>query len=291
MTALRQEFPVRLLCQVVGLAPSSYYYEPIGDAADDLLVRDQIEVIALEFPRYGYRRITVELARRGVVVNHKRVLRLMREEHLLVAVRRFCRTTDSQHAYGRYPNRLKGLTVTHPDEVWVADITYIRLPREFVYLAVVLDLFTRAVRGWALERHLTADLPKVALLDALRTRRPLIHHSDQGVQYAAAEYVAVLEAVDTQISMAAVGKPTENAVAERFMRTLKEEEVYLHDYQTLTDARQHIGRFLDEVYQVKRVHSALGYQTPVEFEAAWTARHGAASAASRPADWVWVSSP
>lgn len=289
MTALRDEFPVRLLCQVVGLAPSSYYYASVGE--DDVSVRDQIAAIALEYPRYGYRRVTAELARRGVAVNHKRVLRLMREGHLLVEVRRFCRTTDSQHLYRRYPTLLKGLTVTQPDQVWVADLTYIRLPREFVYLAVVLDLFTRSVRGWALERHLTADLPKAALLGALPTRRPLIHHSDQGVQYAAAEYVAVLEAAGSQISMAAVGKPTENAVAERFMRTLKEEEVYLHDYQNLTDARQHIGRFLDEVYPLKRVHSALGYRTPAEFEAAWTARHSEAVGDTRRADLVLISSP
>jgi len=276
VTALREEFPVRLLCQAVGLAPSSYYYASERD--DDVAVRGLIETIALEFPRYGYRRMTVELARRGVVVNHKRVLRLMREGHLLVHVRRFCRTTDSQHPYRRYPNLLKGVVVGQPDQVWAADITYIRLPREFVYLAVVLDLFTRAIRGWALERHLTADLPKAALLQALQTRRPLIHHSDQGVQYAAAEYVGVLAAANVQISMAAVGKPTENAMVERFMRTLKDEEVYLHDYQSLTEARQQIGRFLDEVYQVKRIHSALGYRTPAEFEAAWTANQTASDA-------------
>lgn len=269
MNELREELPVRLLCQVVGLAPSSFYYT--AQPVDETDLRAAIETIALEWPRYGYRRMTVELERRGWDVNHKRVLRLMREGNLLVDVRQFCRTTDSQHAYGRYPNLIKHLAIERPDAVWVADITYVRLPREFVYLAVLLDLFTRSIRGWELGRHLTAELPKAALVRALAKHRPVIHHSDQGVQYAATDYTAVLTAADVQISMAAVGKPTENAVAERFMRTLKEEEVRLHDYQDLAEARQRISHFLEEVYQHKRIHSALGSRTPAEFEADYQA--------------------
>jgi len=164
------------------------------------------------------------------------------------------------------------MEIVRPDQVWCADLTYIRLERECIYLAVVLDIFTRAIRGWELARHLTEELTKTALERALQTRRPDIHHSDQGVQYAATGYVRVLEAAQVQISMAARGKPTENAYAERFMRTLKEEEVSLHEYGDLADARQHIARFLEQVYMHKRVHSALGYLPPSEFEAHWFAQ-------------------
>ena len=236
---------MRLLCEVVGLAPSSFYYH--GQPADETGLREAMEAIALEWPRYGYRRMTVELRRRGWLVNHKHVLRLMREEQLLVDVRRYCRTTASQHDQGRYPNHLRSLAIVRPDQVWAADLTSIRLPRAFVYLAVVLDLFTRAVRGWALGRSLTADLPKAALERALAQGRPAIHHSDQGVQYAAAAYVQVLTAAGVQLSMAAVGQPTQNAHVERWMRTLKEEEVHLNDYQTLAEAESRIGPFIEEV--------------------------------------------
>jgi putative transposase len=263
------EFSHRLLCRVLGLSRSSLYYQPLP--ASDLALRSTLEVVALEYPRYGYRRLTAELQRRGWVVNRKHVLRLMREENLLVAVRRFCRTTDSQHSYGRYPNLVKNLAIVRPDQVWCADITYIRLRQEFVYLAVVLDIFTRSVRGWELSRGLSEDLPKAALLRALAKRRPEIHHSDQGVQYAANGYVAVLQAAGVRISMAAKGQPTQNAYAERLMRTLKDEEVYLHEYLDFTDAYRHIAHFLDDVYMHKRVHSALGYLPPAEFEAAWRA--------------------
>jgi transposase InsO family protein len=269
VSTLRAEFPVRLLCGIIGLAPSTFYYA--GQPAAEVELRDAIEQIALAFPRYGYRRMTAELHRRGWAINHKHVLRLMREENLLADIRRLCRTTDSRHGQGRYPNRIRGLAIVRPDQAWAADLTYIRLPREFVYLAVVLDVFTRAVRGWALGRSLTADLPKAALERALARGRPAIHHSDQGVQYAAAEYVRVLTAAGVQLSMAAAGQPTQNAHVERWMRTLKEEEVYLNDYQTLAGAEARIGPFIEEVYNQKRVHSALGYQTPAEFEAAWWA--------------------
>ena len=270
---LREQFPVRLLCRVLTVPPSSFYYQP--SMGDDLELREQIERIALEYPRYSYRRVRAELSRRGIMVNHKRVLRLMREESLLVQVRRYCRTTQSQHPYGRYPNLIKGLAVVRPNQVWAADLTYIRLERQFVYLAVLLDLFSRAIRGWELAGYLTEDLPKAALARALQHHRPEIHHSDQGVQYAATGYVHLLEEARVQISMAAQGRPTENAYVERVMRTLKEEEVYLHEYQDLADARAHIGRFLDEVYMHKRVHSALGYVPPAEFEAQWYVQHDA----------------
>jgi len=161
--------------------------------------------------------------------------------------------------------------IERPDQVWCGDITYIRLRHEFVYLAVLLDIFTRSVRGWELGRQLSQELPKAALVRALRSARPEIHHSDQGVQYAADGYTALLRAAGVQISMSAQGQPTENAYAERFMRTLKEEEIYLHEYHDFADAREHIGRFLENVYMHKRVHSALGYLPPAEFEALWRA--------------------
>lgn len=263
------EFSRELLCAGLALPRSTSYYQ--AQPADDLDLRSALEQVALEFPRYGYRRMTAELQRRGWVVNHKRVLRLMREEHLLVQVRRFCRTTFSQHPYGRYPNLIKHLVIERPDQVWCGDITYIRLRHECVYLAVLLDIFTRSVRGWELSRQLSQELPKAALVRALRTATPEIHHSDQGVQYAADGYTELLRAANVQISMSAQGQPTENAYAERFMRTLKEEEVYLHEYQDFADARTSIGRFLNDVYMHKRVHSALGYLPPAEFEALWRA--------------------
>jgi transposase InsO family protein len=266
---LAAEYPVRLLCELVEVAPSSYYYQ--AHPASDLEVREALEAVAVEYSRYGSRRITAELRRRGWPINRKRVQRLMREANLLVEVKQYCHTTMSQHPYGRYPNLVKQLDIVRPDQVWCADLTYIRLPRQFVYLAVLMDVFTRSIRGWELAGHLMEALPKAALERALLQGRPDIHHSDQGVQYAATGYVSLLQSAQVQISMSACGKPTENAYAERLMRTLKEEEVSLHEYEDLADARAHIGHFLDQVYMHKRVHSALGYLTPVEFEAQWRA--------------------
>ncbi len=260
---------MRVLCQVLDVAPSSYYYQP--HAAEDLALREALEAVALEYPRYGSRRITAELRRRGWEINRKRVQRLMREANLLVEVKRYCQTTMSRHPYGRYPNLLKHLEIVRPNQVWCADLTYIRLPRQFVYLAVLLDVFTRSIRGWELAGHLLEALPRAALERALQIGQPEIHHSDQGVQYAASGYVSCLEQAGVRISMAARGKPTENAYVERLMRTLKEEEVSLQDYEDLEDARAHLKRFLEDVYMHKRVHSALGYLTPVEFEAQWRA--------------------
>ena len=265
LRAEHSEWPLRMLGELLATPLSSYYYE--SQAAPELELRQAIEEIALEFPRYGYRRMTAELRRRDLVVNHKHVLRIMRDECLLVQVKRFCQTTNSDHHYGRYPNLVKHLAVERVDQVWCADITYIRLRREFVYLAVLLDIFPRAIRGWELGRNLTEDLTRTALERALAQRRPEIHHSDQGVQYAATRYVERLTSLGVQVSMAARGQPTENPFAERLMRTLKEEEVYLNEYADFADAYSRIGRFLDDVYMHKRVHSSLSYKTPAEFEA------------------------
>jgi putative transposase len=267
---LRGEFRVGLLCNVLSLPRSSCYYQVRG--RDELALREAVESVALEYPRYGYRRMTAELGRRGYSVNHKRILRLMREASLLVEAKRFCRTTFSRHSYGRHPNLVKDLAVSRPDQVWCADITYIRLQREFIYLALLMDIFTRGIRGWELARHLTEELPKAALERALTSRRPQIHHSDQGIQYAAHGYTDLLLASNVQISMAARGQATENAYAERLVRTLKEEEVYLNEYRDFDDAYRHIAHFLDDVYMYKRIHSALGYHPPAEFEAQWQAR-------------------
>jgi len=265
-------YPVRLLCQVLDVSPSSYYYTPQG--RDDLTVLSWIEDILLRFPTYGYRRVTAQLQRERHAINHKRVLRIMRENDLLAVVKRRAQTTYSDHTYGRYPNLIRDLEVTRPDQVWCADITYIQLQQGFVYLAIILDLFTRSLRGWNLARTLSTELALTALEGALAKRVPEIHHSDQGVQYAAHGYVERLQAAKVQISMAAVGQATENPYAERVIRTIKEEEVYLADYIDFADAYHRIGHFIEDVYQTKRIHSALGYLTPAEFEAAYWARQG-----------------
>ncbi len=268
---LENTFPIRRVCQALELAPSSFYYHPA--VREDIRLRDAMEEVALEFPRYGYRRMTAELKRREWPVNHKRVLRLMRENHLLCAVKRYCQTTFSQHGYERYPNLVKDLEIVRPDQVWAADITYVQVQQEFLYLAVLLDLFTRSIRGWELSRSLSEALTRTALERALQTHQPEIHHSDQGAQYAARQYVDVLARRGIRISMAAPGQPTQNAFAERLMRTLKEEEVYLHEYRDCADAREHIAHFLNEVYMRKRLHSALGYRPPAEFEASYWQVH------------------
>lgn len=264
---LATDYPVRLLCRVLDLPASSYYYQPTGN--DDLSVLVQIEAILAEFPVYGYRRVAVELHRRGYPINRKRVLRLLRENDLVRPLRRRVRTTHSDHSFGRYPNLLKGYAVLRPDEVWCADITYIQLRRQVAYLAVIIDVFTRSIRGWHLGRSLSTDLALNALRPALAERRPEIHHSDQGVQYAATGYVELLQAAGVRTSMAGRGRPVENPYAERVIRTIKEEEVTLNEYETLADARRDIGHFIEVVYQTKRVHSSLGYLTPAEFEAQW----------------------
>ncbi len=215
--------------------------------------------------------LTKQLQREGHIVNAKRVRRLMHELGIMGKAReKKPRATDSGHAYPRYPNLVEGLEVTRPNEVWVADITYIRLRKEFVYLAMLMDVFTRCIRGWHLGRGLDQELTLVALRRAFEQGRPEIHHSDQGVQYATTAYVARRRAI--KISMANVGEPEENGYAERLMRTIKEEEVDLTEFEDFGAAQRGLGRFLDDVYNRKRIHSSLGYFTPAEFESQWRAK-------------------
>jgi len=248
-----------------------YRFEPEGERPDrDLDLRDAIQRIALEFPCYGRPRITAELKRRGWEVNHKRVGRILREDNLLCLRRRkFVVTTDSKHNLRVYPNLAKSMELTGIDQLWIADITYIRLETEFVYLAVVLDAYSRRVIGWALDRSLEDDLAIAALRMALRRRKPaagLTHHSDRGVQYASHDYTGMLQEHGVGISMSRSGNPYDNATCESFMKTLKYEEVYRQEYRDLAEAHASIEKFIEKIYNGKRLHSALGYQPPVEFE-------------------------
>ena len=274
------ELPLERVCQLLGVNRGSYYrhQEPTSLDPDAETLRDAIEALVLEFPGYGYRRVTQALRRDGWAVNHKRVLRIMREESLLCQLRRrWVRTTDSKHGLTVYPNLLKQAgwrKLTGMDQAWVADITYIRLPGGFCYLAAVLDAYSRKVVGWELSEDIDARLVVAALKQALAARQPTagwIHHSDQGVQYACREYVSVLQAAAARISMSGKGRPRDNAQAESFMRTLKHEEVYLGDYQSFQEAKQAVGRFIEAVYNEKRLHSSLGYRPPNEFEQLWAA--------------------
>ena len=242
-------------------------------------MRDQIEDLILEFPGYGYRRVTHALARQGWTINHKRVLRIMQEESLLCHLKKkfVVTTTNSRHGFPVYPNVLADVTLSAPDQAWVADFTYIRLRSAFVYLACILDAFSRRCVGWHLSREMTTQLTRSALHQAIVERRPqpgLIHHSDRGVQYASREYVAQLQEIGAQISMSAVGNPYDNAKAESFFKTLKQEEVYLKEYDSFTDAEQNLTVFLEQVYNQKRLHSSLGYLPPAEFEAAYLSLTG-----------------
>jgi putative transposase len=262
------------MCALAKVSRAGFYRFPSprsgGDAEVEL--RDAMQRIALEFPSYGWPRMTEELKRRGWAVNHKRVYRLMREDNLLCLRRRkFVVTTNSAHTLTVYPNLAREKTLTGLDQLWVADITYIRLLVEFVYLAVILDAFSRRVIGWALGRTLEDTLTLRALRMALEQRRPepgLVHHSDRGVQYASGEYTGLLRAQGIVISMSRKGNPYDNAMAESFLKTLKYEEVYREDYRDVSEAHAGIGRFLEQVYNQKRLHSALGYRPPAEFELA-----------------------
>ncbi len=268
MLLLSEQFPMNPLCEALGLPRGSAYYKP--RTVEDRPVREALVELAGRWPTYGYRRLTAMLRRSGHAINAKRVRRLMHELDMAgEAPRRRPRTTDSDHAYPRYPNRVEGLEVTRPEQVWVADITYIRLRKDFVFLSVIMDIFTRRVRGWHLGRALEQELTITALKRALEGGVPEIHHSAQGVQYAATAYVEMLTSHRVAISMANVGVPEENGYAERLMRTIKEEEVALTEYEDFPDARRQLGRFLDEVYNTKRIHSSLGYLTPSEFEQQW----------------------
>jgi putative transposase len=263
---------VNRLCQITGVSRAGYYRSRRRHESKpaSMTLRNQIQHIALRWPAYGYRRVHAELVRQGWKVNHKRILRLMRNDNLLcVRRRKFLFTTDSRHSLPIYPNLIEGLAVTSIDQLWVADITYIRLQLEFVYLAVLLDAFSRRCLGWALQRSLETVLALQALRMALRHRRPkpgLVHHSDRGVQYASRDYTAELQQHGIRISMSRTASPYDNAQAESFMKTLKYEEVYRTEYRNLEDARASIGEFLDKIYNRERLHSALGYRPPLEFE-------------------------
>jgi len=257
---------------MTGLSRAGFYRWRVPRQAMpvEMEIRDQMQKVALESPAYGYRRITAELQKRGFDVNHKHILRMMREDNLL-CVRRpaFVVTTDSRHNLPIYPNLAREIKPTTINQLWVADITYTRLRTEFVYLAVVLDAFSRRVIGWALGRTLEAGLAVTALRMALIQRQPapgLVHHSDRGVQYASQDYTEMLKQHQATISMSRKGNPYDNAACESFMKTLKYEEVYRNEYRDFHEAYSSIGEFLERVYNQKRLHSALGYVPPAEFE-------------------------
>lgn len=260
------------LCQMTGLGRAGFYRwrTPRQASPVEMELRDEMQKVALEWPAYGYRRITRELGKRGFKVNHKRVLRMMREDNLLCVRRRmFVVTTDSRHNLPLYPNLAREMAPTAINQLWVADITYIRLRIEFVYLAVILDAFSRRVIGWALGRTLEAELAVAALRMALMERQPppgLVHHSDRGVQYASAAYTQMLKQHHAAISMSRKGNPYDNAACESFLKTLKQEEVYRSEYRDFQEAGASIKEFLEQVYNQKRLHSALGYVPPAEFE-------------------------
>ena len=263
---------VQAMCGSAGVSRAGYYRHcgrPEGPEEDTEL-RDAIQKVALEWPAYGRRRVTAELKRRGWQVNHKRVHRMMREDNLLCLRRRkFLTTTDSNHNRPVYPNVAADMQTTGTDQLWVADITYIRLQSEFVYLAVVLDAHSRRVIGWSLDRTMDAGLPLAALRMALDRRSPsagLVHHSDRGSVYASKVYTDVLKEHGAVISMSRRGNPYDNAGCESFMKTLKYEEVYRQEYRDLAEAKRLIARFIEQVYNEQRLHSALGYRPPVEFE-------------------------
>lgn len=270
--------PIQRATELLGISKSGYYKHQDPDPKNIDKVLEDIEIylliqdIIIEFSGYGYRRVTYELWKRGYFPNHKRVYRIMKEKNLLCKRKKFKpKTTDSNHSFPKYPNLIIDLETTGPDQVWVSDITYIRLKSEFIYLAGILDLHTRRCIGWALSRNVDTNLTLSALYNAFETRKGrdltgLIHHSDQGVQYAAHSYVECLRDHGILVSMSSTGNAYENAHAESFWKTLKYEEVYMNEYDTFEDALENIARFIEKVYNEKRMHSSLGYKSPIEFE-------------------------
>jgi putative transposase len=267
--------PVQRLCRLAHIARCRYYRMQHGPKAlsdpEDERLRQELHAVCAEYRNYGYRRATHELRRRGFMVGRKRVRALMYKENLRCRrKKRWIQTTNSRHGYRIYPNLAQRMHLHRPGQLWVADITYIRLRYEFVFLAVILDAYSRRVVGWAMSHRIDAELTTAALLMALKTRthrRGLVHHSDRGVQYASNEYTAILKQHRIVISMSRKGNPYDNAKAESFMKTLKTEEVSVNEYDTFTQAKEQIDRFINVVYNKKRLHSALNYKTPAEFEA------------------------
>lgn len=271
--SLQGNLSIERMCQLAQVSRAGFYrsLQERAPESAEMEVRGAIQEIALAHRRrYGYRRVTAELGRRGMRVNHKRVCRLMREDNLLgVQKRAFVVTTDSEHELEVYLNLASRMKLTGINQLWVADITYIRLKTEFVYLAVILDRFSRKVVGWALDRTLAARLARTALEKAIAEREPppgVVHHSDRGLQYAAREYVEVLRQHQMIPSMSRPANPYDNASCESFMRTLKREEIYANDYRDLEHLRTNVEAFIEQYYNRCRLHSALGYKPPEEFE-------------------------
>ena len=258
-------YSIRQICKTLGYNRNLLYYHPKRDLSQGQL-REKIEALCLQYPKYGYRRIRELLLRQGYTVSHRRVARLMKEANLSVSIKRVCRTTRSLEAPHPWGNRIENLDICRCDQVWVGDITYVRLKSRFIYVCVLMDVFTRMIRGWQVSQHLTQSLTLKPLQEALHQSVPEIHHSDQGVQYLSNAYLSTLKRHGIEISIAQRGHPWQNGYAERLIRTLKEEEVHLNDYDTITEARARIGHFITQVYHLKRPHSALGYLTPMEFE-------------------------
>ena len=265
ISALQQEYSVREICQTLGFNRSSFYYHPQEDPSEELL-RSEIEKLAGRYPRYGYRRITQLLLRMGYTVGTRRVAGLMKDNNLLVSVKRACQTTKSLQGDKPWSNLLENVEVSHQDQVWVGDITYVRLKGRFIYVCLLMDVFTRMIKAWQISQHLSQSLTLKPLEEALCHSVPEIHHSDQGVQYLSKAYITTLQRHGVEISVAQRGRPWENGYAERLIRTLKEEEVYINDYDSIAQARDRIGHFITHVYNQKRPHSALGYLTPMEFQ-------------------------
>lgn len=273
--------PIQKASELFGVSRSGYYQwlerqRCPDDKSRDTEIRSKIHAIALEYPKYGYRRIAAELRHRGYIVNRKKVLRLMREDNLLCLRKRFTPlTTNSNHNYMTYPNLARYMSVTDINQLWVVDITYIQLPNEFVYLAMVMEVHSRRCIGWDLSRSINTELALNALKMGIMGREKeghsiegLVHHSDQGVQYCSNDYVDCLNEHGIQISMSRRGNPYDNAFAESFMKTLKYEEVYMKEYRTFNEALQNIGQFIEEIYNRKRLHSSIGYVSPMSFEEA-----------------------
>jgi len=270
-----KQIPIANACSTLKFSRSNFYKWKNKENQQDLdkYLRKEIQGIALEFPFYGYRRVSKELRRRDLPVNHKKVLRIMREDSLICRRKKAFKpvTTQSDHNYNIYPNLIKDIEVTGLNQVWVADITYVQLPQEFIYLAAIIDIFSRKCIGWALGKEINTLLTLDALSMAISKRKVLgfvnlIHHSDRGVQYASDDYVELLEKNGIRISMSASGNPYDNAFAESFNKTLKVEEVYINEYETFEDALINIKHFIDIVYNKKRLHSSIGYVPPEEFE-------------------------